>query len=503
MLETVSQGFKNATQRLQGVKTLDDTNIGDALRDVRASLLEADVDFQVTKDFLAKVKERALGEKVETRAKDAQGRALKVTPGQHFIAICEQELVELMGPVEPKLAREHGATSVMLVGLQGVGKTTCAAKLARKLQTQGKRPLLVAADIYRPAAVDQLKTLGASIDIPVHSGNEGDLPPDICKAAQERAKREGYDAIVYDTAGRLAIDDELMRELENIISAVKPANTLLVCDALMGRDAINVAAAFNKRLAIDGIVMTKLDGDARGGAALAVKAVTGVPIKFLGTGESLDRLEEFRPEGLASRILGMGDIVGLVQDFEQVVDEKTAEEDAERILQGQFTLDDLLTQLRTIQKLGPIREVFAKMPGFGGMADQVEEGQLKVVESMIHSMTKQERNLPDILDKSRIARVARGSGRKQKEVSDLVKRFHQMKDMMSQLGGAGGLMSRIPGMDKLAGAGGMDPGAMLGGGGFPGMGGAPGKVRMRKRGETAAKKNKRKQQKKARKKGRK
>ncbi|MEE3330622.1 MAG: signal recognition particle receptor subunit alpha, partial [Myxococcota bacterium] len=266
MLETVSQGFKNATQRLQGVKTLDETNIADALREVRASLLEADVDFQVAKDFLAKVKERALGEKIGTRAKDAQGRALKVTPGQHFIAICEQELVELMGPVESKLARERGATSVMLVGLQGVGKTTCAAKIARKLQTQGKRPLLVAADIYRPAAVDQLKTLGASIDIPVHSGNEGDLPPDICKAAQERAKREGYDAIVYDTAGRLAIDDELMLELENITSAVEPANTLLVCDALMGRDAINVASAFNKRLAIDGIVMTKLDGDARGGA---------------------------------------------------------------------------------------------------------------------------------------------------------------------------------------------------------------------------------------------
>lgn len=504
MLETVSQGFKNATQRLQGVRTLDDDNIADALRDVRASLLEADVDFQVTKDFLAKVKERALGEKVETKAKDAQGRAVKVTPGQHFIAICEQELVELMGPVDPKLARERGATSIMLVGLQGVGKTTCAAKLARKLQTQGKRPLLVAADIYRPAAVDQLKTLGASIDIPVHSGNEGDLPPGICKAAQERAKREGFDAIVYDTAGRLAIDDDLMQELDDIVSAVEPANTLLVCDALMGRDAVNVAGAFNERLKIDGIVMTKLDGDARGGAALAVKAVTGVPIKFLGTGESVDRLEEFRPEGLASRILGMGDIVGLVQDFEAVVDEKQAEEDAERILQGQFTLDDLLTQLKTIQKLGPVREVFAKMPGFGGMADQVEEGQLQVVESMICSMTKQERKLPDILDKSRVARVARGSGRKQKEVSDLVKRFHQMKDMMAQLGGAGGMLSRIPGMDKLAGAGGMDPNAMLGaGGGFPGMGGPPGKVKMKKRGESTAKKNKRKQQKKARKKGRK
>lgn len=500
MLETVTQGFQSATQRLRGVRALDDDNIGEALREVRGSLLEADVDFQVVKDFLARVKERALGEKVETRAKDAQGRAIKVTPGQHFIAICEQELTELMGPVDPKLARERGTTSVMLVGLQGVGKTTVAAKLARKLQSQGKRPLLVAADVYRPAAVDQLETLGASIDVTVHRGAEGELPPAICLAARERAKREGFDAIVYDTAGRLAIDDDLMGELDEITRNVEPANTLLVCDALMGRDAVNVAGAFKERLKLDGIVMTKLDGDARGGAALAVKAVTGVPIKFLGTGESVDRLEEFRPEGLASRILGMGDIVGLVQDFEAVVDEKQAEEDAERILQGQFTLDDLLTQLKTIQKLGPIREVFAKMPMFNQMADQVEEGQLRVVESMIQSMTKHERRDPDVLDKSRVARIARGSGRKQKEVSDLVKRFHQMKDMMAQMGGADGLLSRIPGMDRLAGAGpgggGFDPSSLLG------AGPPSAKPAMRKKNEASNKKKKRKQQRASRRKGR-
>ncbi|MEZ4216323.1 MAG: signal recognition particle protein [Myxococcota bacterium] len=503
MLETVTQGFKNATERLRGVRALDEENISEALRDVRASLLEADVDFQVAKDFLAKVKERALGEKVSTRARDAQGRALKVTPGQHFVAICEQELAALMGPVDPKLRFQRGATSVMLVGLQGVGKTTCAAKVARRLQSQGKRPLLVAADVYRPAAVDQLVTLGAQIDVAVHRGGEGELPPSICRAARERAKREGFDAIVYDTAGRLAIDDDLMRELEEIVAAVEPANTLLVCDALMGRDAVNVARAFGERLALDGIVMTKLDGDARGGAALAVKAVTGVPIKFIGTGESVDRLEEFRPEGLASRILGMGDIVGLVQDFESVVDEKQAEEDAERILQGQFTLDDLLTQLKTIQKMGPLREVFAKMPFFNQMADQVEEGQLRKVESMIQSMTRQERTAPDLIDKSRTARIARGSGHKQKDVSDLVKRFHQMRDVMSNLGGAGGLLSRIPGLDRLAPAGGMDPSALLGGGpGGLGAFGAAGPGGVRRRADTDAKKKKRKQQRAARRKGR-
>ena len=247
-----------------------------------------------------------------------------------------------MGPVEPELTLHDGVVSVMLIGLQGVGKTTVAAKLARHLQKNGRRPLLVAADVYRPAAVDQLKTLGASIDVPVHAGAEGEGPPVICLAAAERAQREGFDAILYDTAGRLAIDDELMGELETISTEVSPANTLLVCDALMGRDAINVAQAFSERISLDGVILTKLDGDARGGAALGVKAVTGVPIKFIGTGESVDRLEEFRPEGLASRILGMGDIVGLVKDFEEVVDERQTEEETERLLKGQFTLEDLL-----------------------------------------------------------------------------------------------------------------------------------------------------------------
>ena len=496
MLENITKGFKTATERFRGVREISADNVEEALRDVRMSLLEADVDFAVVKDFLAKVKDRSLGERIRTQARDARGRRVKVTPGQHFVAICEQELTQLMGPVDPSLAKSNGLVSVMLIGLQGVGKTTVAAKLANHMKKRGRRPLLVAADVYRPAAVQQLQMLGEQIGVPVYAGAPGELPPQICRDAAKKARNDGRDSIIYDTAGRLAIDDELMKELETVVREVEPANTLLVCDALMGRDSINVARSFKERLALDGIVMTKLDGDARGGAALAVKAVTGVPIKFIGTGESVDRLEEFRPEGLASRILGMGDIVGLVQDFEEVVDEEQAEEDAERILKGQFTLDDLVTQLKTIQKLGPLREVFAKMPMFGDMADKVDERELVKVEAMIGSMTRAERKRPDVIDGSRASRIARGSGHKQKEVSDLVKRFYQMRDMMAQLGSNPGLLGKIPGMGKLAGAGGMDPQALMAAGGG-GQGVRPAQTRAKN--ADARKKRKRQQAKKDRK----
>jgi signal recognition particle subunit SRP54 len=464
MLETLTQGFTAARERLSGVRELAEDNVADALRDVRMSLLEADVDLSVVRDFLDRVKERALGEKVDTRVRDATGRMVRVTPGQHFVKACHEELVALMGPVDTALARARGVTSIMLVGLQGVGKTTVAGKLARHLQKNGRRPLLVAADVYRPAAVQQLQTLGAQLGIPVHAGADGDLPAAICAAGAERARASGLDAIVYDTAGRLAIDDELMRELEEIVALTEPANTLLVCDALMGRDSVTVAKGFAERLALDGLVLTKLDGDARGGAALAVKAVTGVPIKFLGTGETLERLEEFRPEGLASRILGMGDIVGLVKDFEEVVDEREAERDAARLLKGQFGLDDLLKQLKMVQKLGPLRDVVAKLPMFGQFAEQVEESQIVRVESLIRSMTPDERKQPELIDKSRARRIARGSGRRSSEVRELVSRFEQMRDLMSGLGSPGGLLSKIPGMGRLAGAGGVDPSGLLGAG---------------------------------------
>ncbi len=503
MLETLTDGFKRAREHLAGTRTLDEENVKEALGEVRASLLEADVDYGVVKDFLARVRERALGEKVETRIRDAQGQLHKATPGQHFVAVCEEELTALMGPVDPELARdEGGVTSVMLLGLQGVGKTTIAAKLARHLAKEGRRPLLVAADVYRPAAVLQLQQLGASIDVPVHAGAEGEAPASICAGGRERARSEGFDAIVYDTAGRLAIDDELMVELEGIAETTKPANALLVCDALMGRDAVNVAQAFAERLHLDGLVLTKLDGDSRGGAALAVKHVTGVPIKFIGTGETVDRIEPFRPEGLASRILGMGDIVGLVKDFEEVVDTQQAEEDAERILKGQFGMDDLLAQLKTIQKMGPLKDVMGKMPMFGDMADQVDERELTKVESMIQSMTPQERTRPRVIDKSRAQRIARGSGRAPKDVTDLVARFSQMREMMASLGSGGGLLSKIPGLGKLAGAGmpgDLDPASLMGG--MPGMPG--GNRKMRRAQDKGRNKRKRKAARAARRKGRK
>jgi len=508
MLETLTRGFEAARERLRGVRELTDENIEQALRDVRASLLEADVDLLVVRGFLDRVRARAVGEKVETRVRDAAGREVRVTPGQHFVAICEQELVALMGPVDPSLARKDGVTSILLLGLQGVGKTTVAGKLARYLQKDGKRPLLVAADVYRPAAILQLQQLGAQLGVPVHVGAEGEAPPAICAAAAVRAKREGFDAVVYDTAGRLAIDEELMEELAQIDAAVQPANRILVCDALMGRDAVQVAKAFAERLDLDGLVLTKLDGDARGGAALAVKAVTGVPIKFLGQGETLDRLEEFRPEGLASRILGMGDVVGLVKDFEQVVDQKQAEEAAERMLKGRFTLEDLLQQLKAIQRMGPLREILGRLPMMGGLAEQVDEREMVKVEAMIRSMTPDERIDPEMIGKSRAARIARGSGRRSKEVMELVQRFRQMRDMMGALtgGGAGGLLSRIPGLGRLAGAGlppGIDPSALLrGAGGAPGARPTPPASRASESKRRAADKKKRKQARKDRKKGR-
>jgi signal recognition particle subunit SRP54 len=495
MLETLTQGFTAARERLSGVRELSDENVADALRDVRMSLLEADVDLSVVRDFLDRVKERALGAKVDTRVRDALGNWVRVTPGQHFVKACHEELVALMGPVDTELERTHGVVSIMLLGLQGVGKTTVAGKIARHLQKNGRRPLLVAADVYRPAAVQQLQTLGGQLGVPVHAGADGDTPAAICAAAAQRARDGSHDAIVYDTAGRLAIDDELMRELEEIVAAVEPANTLLVCDALMGRDAVTVAKGFAERLTIDGLVLTKLDGDARGGAALAVKAVTGVPIKFLGTGETLERLEEFRPDGLASRILGMGDIVGLVKDFEEHVDEREAERDAARLLKGQFGLDDLLKQLKMVQKLGPLREVMAKVPMFGSLADQVDDSQIVQVESLIRSMTPGERRQPELIDKSRARRIARGSGRRSSDVRDLVSRFEQMREMMSGLGAPGGLLSKIPGMGRLAGAGGIDPSALLGGGGM-------GENRRAIAKRQSKQRDKRKQARKARKKNR-
>jgi signal recognition particle subunit SRP54 len=502
VLETLAKGFRAARQRLTGVAELNDEVIDEALRDVRLSLLEADVEFRVVKRFLDRVREAAKGEEVVLRAKSKEYGAKTITPEQAFIKICQDELVKMMGPVETDLRwAKKGATGIMMCGLQGSGKTTSVGKLARWLETKhSKKPMLVAADIYRPAAVEQLRTLGRQLGVPVFS-LEGKDPVTICREASAQALREGCDVIIYDTAGRLAIDEPLMQELEDIDKAVQPGNIFLVIDAMTGQDAVNVADTFNKRLNLDGVIMTKLDGDARGGAALSVKEITGKPIKFLGIGEGLDKLEEFRPEGLASRILGMGDIVGLVKDFEQVVDAEKAEEDAVRMLKGKFDMQDFLEQIKLIQKMGSLKDLFEKLPFFGGgMPDGVnlDDRELTKIEAMISSMTKAERTNPQVFvtttweefvssagrqakrrradfDTGRVKRVAAGSGRGENEVKELLQKFATMRQMMVQLGASTGLMGKIPGfkqfsqMKKLAN---MDINALVGagGGGGPGLG---------------------------------
>ena len=499
MLETLAKGFRAARQRLTGVAELTDDVIDEALRDVRLSLLEGDVEFRVVKRFLDRVREAARGKQVELRAKSQEYGTKTITPEQAFVAIAQDELVKMMGPVDTELSwAKNAPTGIMMCGLQGSGKTTTTGKLARWLEkTHNKKPMLVAADVYRPAAIEQLKTLGRQLSMPVFSLEGSKDPVTICKEANEAAAAQGCDVVIFDTAGRLAIDEALMQELDDIDKAVRPKNIFLVLDAMTGQDAVNVAETFNKRLDLTGVIMTKLDGDARGGAALSVKEITGKPIKFLGMGESLDKLEEFRPEGLASRILGMGDIVGLVKDFEQVVDAEKAEEDALRMLKGKFDMQDFLEQIRLIQKMGSLKDLFEKLPFFsGGMPEGVnlDDRELTKIEAMISSMTLEERVDPQVFvattwedfattagkqakrrradfHPGRVKRIAAGSGRSETEVKELLQKFAQMRQMMVQLGASTGLMGKIPGfkqfsqMKKLAN---MDIGALMGaGGGLP------------------------------------
>jgi len=436
MLELISDGFRKAQNIFQGKVTIQEKHIEDALKEIRISLLEADVEFHVVKEFLENVKNKALGEIVHTRVTHG-GKKLKVSPEQHFVKICYDELVGLMGPVDTSLKLTGRAVSaVMMVGLQGSGKTTTTAKLARFVQKMGKKPMMVAADVYRPAAIDQLKVLGGRLDIPVFFA-PGKTPPQICRDAMEAAQFKGCDVVLFDTAGRTIVDDTLMQELEDIKSLTRPENILLVVDAMIGQESVNVAREFDRRLDLSGFILTKLDGDARGGAALSIKEVTKKPVKYLGMGESLDRLEEFRPEGLASRILGHGDIVGLVKDFEEVIDEKKAEEDAAKLLSGEFSFDDFLKQLKMMKKMGSLTDIIGKLPlGQFGLPQgvQVDDKEIVRVEAIIHSMTPFERANPDSLNDSRINRIARGSGQPRQRITELIARFNTMRQIMQGLG---------------------------------------------------------------------
>jgi len=458
MFETLTKGFRNARNRLSGVTELTEENIDRALRDVRLSLLEADVEFGVTKDFLARVKEKAIGQIVETSAK-SKGRKVKVGPAEQFVKICQDELEAMMSfegePVE--FAKKPKPTGIMMVGLQGSGKTTTSAKLARLLEkSNARRPLLVAADVARPGAIEQLQVLGEQVEVPVFS-IPGGIPLEICKKGLAHAKKLKCDTVIYDTAGRLAIDEPLMEELDAIRNAVDPQNVFLVVDAMIGQDSVKTAKSFHDLLGLSGVILTKLDGDARGGAAISIKNVTGTAVKFVGTGETMDRIEEFRAEGMASRILGMGDVVGLMKDFEEVVDEKKAEDDAKRMLRGQFTLDDFLEQLQTLQNMGPLQDLLDKVPMFADSMPegfQVDEREIGQIKAIVSSMTKQERAQAELFEKqpTRLVRVAKGSGTAEKQVAEILQRFAFMKQMMGSIGQQAGMLGKIPGMKQLAAA---------------------------------------------------
>jgi len=477
MLETVSKGFRNARNYLAGQAELTESNTDEALREVRLSLLEADVELGVVKSFLARVKEQTVGHTVAVEGTDKKGKKVKLGPAEHFIKSCYEELVALMGPVDSSLRLSKPVGTIMMVGLQGTGKTTTTGKLAAMLKKQKHRPLLVGADIYRPAAVEQLRTLAERLDVRFYH-EEGVPPPDLCKNAMQKAKEWQCDVVLFDTAGRLSINDELMVELEQVKALTKPDNVILVVDAMMGQDAVRTAVEFDRRLSIDGFIMTKLDGDARGGAALSIKQIVGKPIKFLGMGEQMDKLEEFRPEGLASRILGMGDVVGLVKQFEEVVDKDKAEKDAMRMMQGRFTLDDFLEQLKMVKKMGSVSSLIEKIPGMAELTggQKVDDREFVKLEAIVQSMTPDERKRPEIIQqtKNRKKRIAKGSGRTEKEVEDLIQRFNMMKQMMQMIGMQPGLLGRMPGFANMAKmAKGFGGGGMPGLPGMGGMGGMP------------------------------
>lgn len=425
--------FESLTEKLQGVfdklsrkGVLTEADVDTALKEVRIALLEADVNFKVVKQFIARVRERAIGAEV-TRS---------LTPAQQVVKIVHEELIQLLG--EPARLNLQGNPPhvVMLVGLQGSGKTTTAAKLALALRKQGQRPLLVAADTRRPAAITQLEVLGRQLDIPVHSEGQRTPPPQICANAVKRAKESAYSVVILDTAGRLHIDDELMHELEQVKQMAKPHEVLLVADAMTGQDAVRVAEEFHRRTGLTGLILTKVDGDARGGAALSIRSVTGVPIKFLGVGEKTDALETFHPDRLASRILGMGDVLSLIEKAQEHVDQAEAQLMEKKLRTATFDLEDFLKQLRQVKKMGPLSQLLEMIPGMGNLSKQlpqeITDQQFKRIEAIISSMTHEERHDPRILNGSRKRRIARGSGTTVQEVNELISQFRQVQRLMKQ-----------------------------------------------------------------------
>jgi len=436
MFERLSERFDDIFRKLRGRGKITEGNIDDALREIRRTLLEADVNFRVAKNFIQRVKEQAIGRNV----------LKSLTPGQQMVRIVHDELVVLLGgDSSPLHLADSPPTVLMLAGLQGCGKTTVAAKLAKRLKTQGRPPLLVAADVYRPAAVDQLRALGSAIEVSVYSPPPGPDPVAICRQGVEEARRTGRSVVILDTAGRLSIDPEMMDELAEIQQTVQPHEILFVADSMLGQDAVETASRFHERLTFTGCVLTKMDGDARGGAALSIREVTGKPIKFVGTGEKLDDLEPFHPDRMASRILGMGDILSLVEKAEQALELEKAQELEERLRQEAFTFEDFLEQLHALRSMGPLDQLMGMIPGAGKALKgvQVDDGAFVQVEAIINSMTREERRRPRILNGSRRRRIARGSGTTTQDVNRLIKQFQMMQKMMKQ-------MSRMkPGRMKL------------------------------------------------------
>jgi len=436
MFEALGDKLQNALSDLKGRGTLDEETISRAMREVRLALLEADVNFEVVKQFVEQVRERALGQDVQK----------SLTPGQQVVKIVHEELTELMGSGSSQIAfSPRPPTTILLAGLQGSGKTTTAGKLALLLKNDGRKPALVAADLQRPAAIDQLIQLGAQVDVPVYADERTD-PVRAVRDGIERAKADGRDVVILDTAGRLQIDDPLMEELAAVRREAKPTNVLLVLDAMTGQEAVKVAQAFQERIDFDGVVMTKLDGDARGGAALSVKAVTGKPIKLASVGEKLDALEWFHPDRMAGRILGMGDVLTLIERAEAAVEDDEKEELERRMMQGEFSFDDFLKSYKMLRRMGPLQGVLKMIPGLGKQLeglDQVDEKQLGQVEAIILSMTPHERRVPHVIDGSRRKRIASGSGTSVEQVNQLIEGRKQMAKMMKAMGS--GKMPALPG----------------------------------------------------------